>query len=126
MPFKDPENLKRYQEEYQKTYALSTEQIEHRREYAKEYAKRNREKYKERNKTNHILRTYGLNSEEYEALISDGCEICGTQEDLCVDHDHETGKVRGCLCRKHNSMLGFADDQLEILEAAMAYLRKRC
>lgn len=34
------------------------------------------------------------------------CEICGDVADLCRDHDHETGALRGTLCRVCNVHLG--------------------
>ena len=42
----------------------------------------------------------------------------------CLDHDHKTGKARGWLCHKHNSALGWFDDNLEFLKRAIKYLEK--
>lgn len=80
-----------------------------------------------------VLRNYGLTSEEYKELQSkqDGkCDICkvemttegGTRE--CVDHCHTTGKVRGLLCGRCNSGIGFLMDDIENLNAAIVYLEK--
>jgi hypothetical protein len=41
-----------------------------------------------------------------------------------VDHDHETGKVRGLLCRKCNDFLGKIKDNRETLERLRAYLER--
>ena len=57
------------------------------------------------------------------------CHICGINESslnkrLCMDHDHKTGKFRGWLCSKCNTMLGMACDSMDTLDKAMEYLRK--
>ena len=66
---------------------------------------------------------------EIEAAFTGRCAICGVAEEatsrkLCMDHCHETGKFRGWLCKKCNSMLGMADDSADRLVVAAAYLVK--
>ena len=66
------------------------------------------------------------------------CKICYTVFDInsveskkwCIDHDHtccpgalSCGRcIRGLLCRKCNGLLGFAKDDVEILQRAINYL----
>jgi hypothetical protein len=57
------------------------------------------------------------------------CAICKTLPEgkgrfgtWNVDHDHETGEIRGLLCGYCNSMLGYAKDDPETLRAGMDYL----
>jgi hypothetical protein len=71
-------------------------------------------------------RKYGLNPSAYEALeLRSGglCESCQRPGKLVVDHDHRTGKVRGLLCRRCNTGVGFFEDNPETLERLAAYLR---
>lgn len=42
---------------------------------------------------------------------------------LVVDHDHNTGVVRGLLCHNCNRALGLLQDNPETLEVAIAYLK---
>jgi hypothetical protein len=51
------------------------------------------------------------------------CEVCGRTDVIMFDHDHETGKFRGWLCKKCNSALGLAADSPEILEKLAVYVR---
>jgi Autographiviridae endonuclease VII len=71
---------------------------------------------------------YGISLEGYRALEArqgHACAICRRPSRvLCIDHCHVTGRVRGLLCRKCNSALGFCDDDPRLLRAAMAYLRR--
>lgn len=39
-----------------------------------------------------------------------------------IDHDHDTGVVRGLLCNLCNLLLGHARDQQDVLRAAIEYL----
>lgn len=52
------------------------------------------------------------------------CEICGTTENLCGDHNHETKKFRGTLCRTCNVGLGMFKDNKALLTKAIEYLGK--
>jgi len=58
------------------------------------------------------LRRYGITSAEWEQLIGrhDGkCWICREREADTVDHDHESGRVRGALCRICNMVLHYVE-----------------
>lgn len=50
------------------------------------------------------------------------CVICGDSGKLVVDHDHQTGKVRGMLCNHCNRGLGHFRDDPMLLEFAAQYL----
>ena len=52
------------------------------------------------------------------------CAICAKDGvELVLDHCHATEKIRGLLCRMCNALLGMAQDRVEILEEAIAYLK---
>ena len=67
---------------------------------------------------------------EYKHLFvkqDNKCAICGESFDSVipvVDHNHNTGIVRGLLCSKCNTLLGMAKDNISILENAIIYLKK--
>lgn len=51
------------------------------------------------------------------------CAICKLPGDnLCVDHCHQTGKVRGMLCCRCNTGIGMFSDNTTYLEEAIIYL----
>ena len=61
------------------------------------------------------------------------CDICGqpsmvmrgeTPVPLVMDHDHATVTFRGFLCSPCNTMLGQARDNVDILVAAIEYLKR--
>lgn len=92
------------------------------------------EKKKLRAKT----KTLGVNLtyEEYVIMCdkqNNLCAICGKEEItkhnksksiyiLSIDHCHSTNKVRGLLCKKCNSAIGFFNDDPELLRLAYKYL----
>lgn len=99
-----------------------------RRENNRRWREANRESYTEYQRAKHLETKYGLSVEEFEAMRSrqnGRCLICGTaSEDLVVDHDHETGKVRGLVDGRCNLMIGQALDNPDVLRAAAEYLEK--
>ena len=77
-------------------------------------------------------RTYGISADEFDSLLDEqngACAICRARPDreasMHVDHDHESGAVRGLLCLSCNQGLGqFRDDSMLLLRA-IVYLRQR-
>ena len=90
--------------------------------YREKYGYKNQIKYK-----------YGITMEEYNTYITNSlgkCPLCSidyfsTKSRLsqpCIDHDHETHKVRGVICHACNVALGMVRDNKEILEKMITYL----
>lgn len=59
---------------------------------------------------------------ERTKLQNGRCAICGIEDKLVVDHNHQTGELRGLLCQHCNKLLGFSKENPAILVAAVAYL----
>lgn len=98
--------------------------------------KEGKEIYKRLGKNHYLLSTYGINEQELQNLfdLQNGrCAICYTPLQLgerskrsaCVDHCHNTGKVRGLLCNHCNKGLGMFLDNTQILASAITYLEKQ-
>lgn len=74
-----------------------------------------------------IKTIYGVTREEYNTLkikFNNTCGICKKKPkyNLAIDHCHKTGKIRGLLCRKCNSAIGFLNDDPNLVKAALEYL----
>lgn len=72
---------------------------------------------------------YGISSEEYQRRLLEQKGVCAICQNSCrlgrqlaVDHNHQTGRVRGLLCSRCNFMLGQAEDDAVRLLAAARYL----
>lgn len=106
----------------------SEEEKEKMREYQRKYREKNLEKVKKSARI-YALSRYGLTLDEYQMMFDaqhGECKIClQTQEGelLSVDHCHETGRVRGLLCRQCNRALGLFYDDYDMMFRAAAYLR---
>ncbi len=82
-----------------------------------------------RNRKNYKLKVkYGITIDQYEDMLEKQggvCAICHKSNGdipLGVDHDHETGKVRGLLCNKCNLILGMIKDDIDLLIIMEQYL----
>jgi len=65
---------------------------------------------------------------EYYEKHDGKCEICRnvceTGKNLAMDHNHQTGEIRGMLCNLCNRGLGLFKDNPELLTKAIEYLNK--
>ena len=68
---------------------------------------RSSEHGKQVRKFNQAARFYGITKEQAEKLYNQPCKLCGSTENLCIDHNHKTGEVRGTLCNGCNVMVGY-------------------
>ena len=77
-----------------------------------------------------LKRRFGLTLEDYDKMFevqSGCCAICNVHQSkldlrLAVDHDHETGKIRGLVCRDCNFFLGHLEKNYSLLSRALEYL----
>lgn len=72
------------------------------------------------------LRKFGLTLSQFDGMLrlqSGCCDICHeTMDPPCVDHDHDTGIVRGLLCHSCNRGIGLLGDSPERLKNAISYI----
>ena len=88
-------------------------------------------KCKDRYRGHALKYLFGISNAEYNKMLaSQGgvCWICKQKEKakcgrLHVDHNHETGKVRGLLCSNCNRAIGFLCHSPELLQRAIEYLK---
>lgn len=88
-----------------------------------------RRKSRDSSKRSKLKRQYGLTEEDLKDILEkqDGaCAICGGppgKQGFHIDHNHDTGKVRGLLCGVCNTSLGGFRDSTQVLESAILYLK---
>lgn len=73
----------------------------------------------------YYLKTYGLTEKDYTTFLKSQdfkCAICKRQTKLLIDHCHETGKVRGLLCTRCNTLLGRMGDNVAGVLKFLQYL----
>lgn len=81
-------------------------------------------------RNNDLKRQFGITLEDYNRMFAEqngSCKICGIHQSLLkvalhVDHDHQTKMVRGLLCKKCNSAIGFGSESIDIFKKIIAYL----
>ena len=92
----------------------------------------------EKTRDDQLRKKYGIGLGEARdrlAAQGDRCAICRRAKngravpagkvsvwDWCVDHDHDTGQVRGILCFHCNAAIGMLGDDPQIVMEAYRYL----
>lgn len=74
-----------------------------------------------------LRKRYDLTPEQYDEMAraqGERCAICEQIAVLVVDHDHDTGMIRGLLCSVCNAGLGMFHDQTSSLARAIEYLEE--
>ena len=120
--------LEHQEREYETRRRWRAENKEQRQEYKKAYEEAHPESktvaqhsWYLRNKdgvwAKNLKRKYGITAAQYLTMLElqgGGCAICGQppgRRRLDVDHDHQTGAVRGLVCENHNKALGLIAHQ---------------
>lgn len=122
MPYKDYEKQKQRAREY---YYENREAILAKNAEPEENAKR-----RARCRDHHHKTRYNLTAAQAEEMRNTrtGCDICGglprggPWPKFAIDHNHETGQVRGVLCNECNQAIGKLQDDPSIVLRAAEYL----
>lgn len=110
MPWKDSKKAKEYTKAYQKQY----------------YVRFPNKQWENK------LKKYGLSLDNFNQMHNTQkgkCVIClkppsGKNKKLCVDHNHETGKVRALLCHRCNMLVGCLENEKELVYKIMDYVKR--
>lgn len=87
-----------------------------------------RERIRNANRGRRLAETYGLTNEQYQLVYEfqgERCFIChrSPRYKMDVDHCHQTGEIRGLLCKPCNRrLLPSVRDDTAALKRAVAYL----
>jgi len=88
---------------------------------------------KEARPSQHLMTEYGMTIEEFNEILEKQNGTCANEacnyglddnHKLFVDHCHETGVVRGLLCRWCNTAEGFLKSDPEVAKGLLKYMRK--
>lgn len=138
----NPDKVKEYNKKRRENRLIFGDpDYENNRELRKAQARasyeRNKDKVSIRNRERHLKLTYNLNAQQYLDMINEQdncCAICNKPEHrllktgdikpLSVDHNHNTGEVRALLCNDCNALLGFAKEDIGVLQNAIQYIQQ--
>ena len=115
---------KKAKSDYCKTPEYRTSQIRHNHKF---YITPKSEKWR---LIHRLKNNFGLTLTQYESMLiaqNGHCACCPTtpaenHRKLAVDHDHETGQVRGLLCVKCNQALGMVNESFKTLQNLAGYI----
>ncbi len=143
MPYKNPEDHKKWGKRYYKenqsiwknsdgSWIMSYKDNPTKgKEVAKKSYLKHRDKIltkrKARDKSIKLSWYHKVSPEEIKNLFTkfdNKCAICDSTENLCVDHNYTSLKLRGILCKACNLFIGHAYERVELLQRGINYLIK--
>lgn len=120
------EGQKKWREENKE---ILKQKKKHYRENYQDKIKESRKKYKEKHpgriRDQEIRKKYGITLQQKDQMCdrqNGCCIICGIKSKLVIDHDHDTGRVRGLLCSCCNTGIGNLRESQNTLFNARIYL----
>lgn len=81
-------------------------------------------------RTSMLKRKYGLTPKDFDRMSKEQGGVCAVcklvpgGKGFYIDHNHETGRVRGLLCFTCNMALGLLKDSAIVARSAAEYLEK--
>lgn len=97
---------------------------------SREYSTKNAKRVKAKGRKSKLKINYDLSVEDWEKMYIDQkgvCAICDgfiLSEQMQVDHNHQTRRVRKLLCRRCNTLLGWVEKYPRLVKLCFEYLRK--
>jgi len=97
-----------------------------------EYGETQNNKRRGTHRRDHVNR-YGIDVDDYNLMRlvqGDVCAICGSDDSgrpgtrMCIDHDRETGRIRGLLCHRCNTAIGLLQHNADNLRRALDYIEE--
>ena len=138
MPHKDPVKKAEY---FRKYYLMRKDDPAYRavqKRGQKSWRQRNKSKIQAAYRAWDLKKNYGLTLEEFDQMFENQeglCAICSKLLCRCkgcsvprsalrpnIDHNHETGEVRGILCRQCNTGIALLHESGHVLKSAALYL----
>lgn len=119
------EKMKEYNKQWHK------DNLEKAKENGKQWRDNNLERAKEIARRWHLKSKYNLSLCDYNKMFNNQegcCAICGRHQSkltkvLSVDHNHGTEEVRGLLCSKCNTFIGYINEDPNVLRRMEDYFK---
>ena len=104
----------------------------------REWEREQRNKDVEKSRYRDVLKKHKISADDYNELVlsqNNLCKICGKEETkksrtkgeicrLALDHNHDTGKIRGLLCHHCNAAIGHLKEDIQLFHNAIEYLKE--
>jgi len=109
--------------------------LERARKWREKYSEKHNAKRRENRRAIYVTesaRKYGISKEQASRLADEvNCGCCGVAFDksvpllkMNIDHCHKSGRVRGAICSRCNTVLGLLGDDIAVSEEITAYIAR--